>query len=183
VKLSQLVSWPGFVPNRFNFIDVGLALGYHNSCLTLLLRIAQIRAGAISLYNCGIFSAIRHSEIFSTDPDIGFGILPLHHPSQSNTLELDNPEAHQRFFDLMLSVLRIVNAIVLNYRTDHTLASAREFLMENRQSVVGILKRFARVGGINADGGIDLSDLVDNLSLLISATDFLAVSLSSTSLF
>jgi nuclear pore complex protein Nup205 len=56
-----------------NLADVALALGYHSSCLTLLLRIAQIRAGAISLFNSGIFSAIRHSEIFSTDPDIGFG--------------------------------------------------------------------------------------------------------------
>jgi nuclear pore complex protein Nup205 len=91
-------------------------------------------------------------------------------------LEMDNPEAHRKFFDLMLSVLRIVNAVVLNYRTDQTISSSLEFLTENRQSVVGILKRFARVGGINADGGIDLSDLVDNLSLLISATDFLAVS-------
>jgi nuclear pore complex protein Nup205 len=93
---------------------------------------------------------------------------------------MDNPEAHRKFFELMLSVLRIVNAIVLNYRTDQTLASSLEFLTENRQSVVGILKRFARVGGINADGGIDLSDLVDNLSLLISATDFLTVGISST---
>jgi nuclear pore complex protein Nup205 len=89
---------------------------------------------------------------------------------------MDNPDAHRKFFELMLSVLRIVNAIVLNYRTDQTLSSSLEFLTENRQSVVGILKRFARVGGINADGGIDLSDLVDNLALLISATDFLAVS-------
>jgi nuclear pore complex protein Nup205 len=92
---------------------------------------------------------------------------------------MDNPEAHRKFFDLMLSVLRVVNAIVLNYRTDQTLASSLEFLTENRQSVVGILKRFARVGGINADGGIDLTDLVDNLSLLISATNFLEVSLLS----
>lgn len=97
---------------------------------------------------------------------------------ESNFLEMDNPEAHRKFFELMLSVLRIVNAIVLNYRTDQTLASSLEFLTENRQSVVGILKRFARVGGINTDGGIDLADLVDNLALLISATDFLAVSLA-----
>jgi nuclear pore complex protein Nup205 len=89
--------------------------------------------------------------------------------------EIDNPEALKKFFELMLSVLCIVNSIILKYQSDQTIKAAQEFLAENRQSVVGILKRFAGVGGVEVHDSIDLSDLVDNLTLLISATGYLEV--------
>jgi nuclear pore complex protein Nup205 len=89
--------------------------------------------------------------------------------------EIANPEALKRFFELMLSVLRIINSIVLKYQSDQTIKLAQEFLAENRASVVGILKRFAGIGGVEVHESIDLNDLVDNLTVLISATDFLEV--------
>ena len=88
---------------------------------------------------------------------------------------MDNPEALKKFFELMLSVLRIVNSIVLKHQSDQTVRSAQEFLAEHRQSTVSILKRFAGVGGLEIHQSIDLGDLVDNLTLLISATCFLEV--------
>jgi nuclear pore complex protein Nup205 len=90
-------------------------------------------------------------------------------------IDIDNPEALKKFFELMLSVLRIINSIILKYQSDQTIKAAQEFLAENRPSIVGILKRFAGVGGVEIHGSIDLDDLVDNLTLLISATNFLEV--------
>jgi len=132
---------------------------YHNACLALLLRMAQSRNGSIKILNAGFFSAVRDSEIFATDPDVG--------------LDIDNPEALAKFFDLMLSVLRIINSIILKFQSDQTIKAAQEFVVENRPSIVGILKRFAGVGGVEVHQSIDLNDLVDNLTLLISATGYM----------
>jgi hypothetical protein len=76
----------------------------------------------------------------------------------------------------MVSVLRIINSIILKYQTDQTKQIGQEFLAAYRPSVVGILKRYAGVGGAEFAEAIDLSDLVDNLTLLISATGYLEVS-------
>jgi hypothetical protein len=90
--------------------------------------------------------------------------------------EMDNPNSLKQFFGIMLSVLRIINSIVLKYQSDQTLKLARSFLKENRASVVGVFKRYAGVGGLDAAQNIDLGDLVDNLTVLISATKYLEVS-------
>ncbi|KAF2667226.1 hypothetical protein BT63DRAFT_333234 [Microthyrium microscopicum] len=139
--------------------DVPLVFGYHNACLALLVRIAQTRPGAVQVLNAGLFSAVEDSQIFSTDPDVG--------------LELNNQELLKKFFDLMVSVLRIVNSVVLKFQSDQTIGPARDFLSRNRNSVIGILKRHDGVGGIEMDSSINLSDLVDNITLLMAATDYL----------
>lgn len=78
----------------------------------------------------------------------------------------------------MLSVLRIINSVILKFQSDQTIKAAQEFLAENRPSIVGIFKRFAGVGGVEIHQSIDLNDLVDNLTLLISATGYMDVSTS-----
>ena len=55
--------------------DVALLLSYYKSKLSLLLTVSLSRAGAASLMNAGIFSAVRGSGLFSTDPDLGLGML------------------------------------------------------------------------------------------------------------
>ena len=108
--------------------------------------------------------------------------LQLLHCSNANMLitnaEVDNPAALQRFFNLMLAVLRVINGVVLSRgpQNDHTLLLAREFLKDNRPSIVGVFKRNARLGGRKVDDEADLNDLVDQFTLLISATQFLEVS-------
>lgn len=65
-----------------------------------------------------------------------------------------------------------------------TITDTRKFLSENRQTIVTIFKRYAKIGGGGAvtriqtdeSPGIDLRELVRNFVLLISATDFLDVS-------
>jgi nuclear pore complex protein Nup205 len=93
-------------------------------------------------------------------------------------VEIENPDALKRFFELMLSVLRIINSVVLSrgQQNNQTLSQAREFLTENRHSLVAVFKRNASIGGIEVNGAIDLNDLVDNYTLLISVTGFLEVS-------
>ena len=56
-----------------------MVLGYHNACLALLLRMAQTRNGSIQVFNSGYFNAVRDSEIFATDPDIGIGMSTTAH--------------------------------------------------------------------------------------------------------
>lgn len=77
----------------------------------------------------------------------------------------------------MLSVLRVINGVVLSrgQQNDQTVRQAREFLTQNRASMVAVFKRNANIGGGQAEVG-DLSDLVDNYALLISACGFLEVS-------
>jgi nuclear pore complex protein Nup205 len=52
----------------------------------------------------------------------------------------------------------------------------RAFLAENRQSMVGIFKRFGKIGGGSAaDHQHTLSNLTKSYMALIAATDFLEV--------
>ena len=92
--------------------------------------------------------------------------------------ELESPEALRRFFELMLAVLRIVNAVVLARGPQHdaTVQLARQFLVDSRQTIVAVFKRHANIGGPRVENNIDLGELVDNFTLLLSSTDFLKVS-------
>jgi len=92
--------------------------------------------------------------------------------------ELESPEALRRFFELMLAVLRIINAVVLAHGQQHdaTIQLARQFLADNRQMIITVFKRHANIGGLRVEEGIDLGELVDNFTLLLSSTDFMKVS-------
>ncbi|KAF2011390.1 hypothetical protein BU24DRAFT_376521 [Aaosphaeria arxii CBS 175.79] len=138
-----------------------LLLSYYDASLALLLRICQTRLGAAYVLNAGFFPAIRESRIFDVDPDIG--------------LEFDNPNALHRYFDLMLSILRVINAAVIarGRQNEQTIFQAREFLKENRQSMVSIFKRSVNIGAIKDGVNEDLSDLVDCWTVLVEITGFL----------
>ena len=94
-------------------------------------------------------------------------------------VEIDNPEALSKYYRLLLSLTRVIAAIVLSRgaQNEQTIDSAREFLIENRPLVVSIFKRQARIGGVTFDNeGVDIDDLVELLVLLIAMTNFLDVS-------
>ncbi len=150
--------------------QVPVLLSYYDTSLALLLRICQSRLGAAYVLNAGLFPSIRDSQIFSIDPDIG--------------LEFDDANALAKYYNLMLAVLRVVNAAVLarGRQNDQTVFQAREFLKENRQSVVSIFKRSVSVGvgagsmmQATADELQVLSDLVDCWTVLVDVTGFLQV--------
>ena len=94
-------------------------------------------------------------------------------------IEIDNPEALSKYYRLLLSLTRVITAIVLSRgpQNEQTIDSARDFLVENRALVVSIFKRQARIGGVTFDNeGVDIEDLVELLVLLIAITNFLDVS-------
>ncbi len=158
-----------------------MLLAYHNTNLALLLRITSSRDGANSVVSAGLFRSVRESLLFSIDPDIGLGTLnpiPQLYTLLTPTLsEFESPEALKRFFDLVLAVLRVINAVVLSKgpQSEYPLRQARDFLGDVRSSVVGIFKRHAKIGIGRADETEDLTDLVDNFTVLVSAVDFLEV--------
>jgi nuclear pore complex protein Nup205 len=147
--------------------QVPVLLSYYDASLALLLRICQSRLGAAYVLNAGLFPAIRDSHIFSVDPDIG--------------LEFDDANALKKYYELMLAVLRVINAAVIarGRQNDQTVFQAREFLKENRHSMVSIFKRSVNVGagaGQYAEAQQDLVDLVDCWTVLVDITGFLQVS-------
>ncbi|KAF1921405.1 nucleoporin Nup186/Nup192/Nup205 [Ampelomyces quisqualis] len=142
--------------------QVPALLSYYDASLALLLRICQSRLGAAYVLNAGLFLSIRDSQIFSVDPDIG--------------LEFDDPKALKKYYELMLSVLRVINAAVIarGRQNDQTVFQAREFLKENRHSMVSIFKRSVNVGaGQHEEAQQDLVDLVDCWTVLVEVTGFL----------
>jgi nuclear pore complex protein Nup205 len=143
---------------------VSALLSYYDASLALLLRICQSRLGAAYVLNAGLFQAIRDSHIFSVDPDIG--------------LEFDHPNALKKYYELMLSILRVINAAVIarGRQNDQTVFLAREFLKENRHSMVTIFKRSVNAGaGQHEEAQQDLADLVDCWTVLVDVTGFLKV--------
>ncbi|KAH3913258.1 hypothetical protein HBH56_113700 [Parastagonospora nodorum] len=137
-------------------------LSYYDACLALLLRICQSRLGAAYVLNAGLFLSIRDSQIFAVDPDIG--------------LEFDDAKALKKYYELMLSVLRVINAAVIarGRQNDQTVFQAREFLKDNRHNMVSIFKRSVNVGaGQHMEVEQELVDLVDCWTVLVEVTGFL----------
>lgn len=56
-------------------IDVPLLLLFYDARFSLLLRISTTRLGATQLLGSGFFQAVRDSQLFSVDPDLGIGMF------------------------------------------------------------------------------------------------------------
>ena len=96
--------------------------------------------------------------------------------------EIDNSEALAKYYRLLLYLTRIIATVILARGTqnDQTIESARTFLVENRALVVATFKRQAKIGGVSFDdAGINITELVELFTFLISITSFLDVSQSS----
>ena len=163
-------------------LDVAQLLSYYDASLSLLLRVSQTRLGATHVLNAGLFVAIRDSGIFGADPDIGLGIhFVLFNPYNTNNPlpDIDNRKALTKYFELLLSMLQIINAVVLSRgsENDQTVSQAQHFLHENRPCIVAVFKRNAKIGSIGRENDIVLERIVDNFTVLISASRFLDVSI------
>ena len=164
-------------------IDVPQLLCYYHSKLSLLLTISQSRLGATQVLNAGFLSAVHASMLFKADPDLGLGKSSLH-KYQRFRLSMkgfDNPQALIRYHELLLYVVRILSSIVLSHGPQNyqTIEQARQFLIQNRASVVSIFKRHAKIGNTQVqdrEGDEVMDELVEYFVLLISLTDFLEVS-------
>lgn len=142
--------------------DTPALLSYYESLLSLLQRLCQTKNGATQVLKTGLFQAVRESRLFAADPDLG--------------IDIDNPDALRKYYDLLGSVLRVIISAVFSrgLHNEQIMQQTRAFLAENRQSMVGIFKRFAKIGGVGtADHHDALSDLAKCYMTLISATNFL----------
>ena len=92
--------------------------------------------------------------------------------------DIDNPAALKKYYELLLSVLRLISSVVLSRgpQNERTLEQGRRFLSANRSSMVGIFKRSAKIGGQQAGVGEELDELVEHFVLLITMTRFLDAS-------
>lgn len=93
-------------------------------------------------------------------------------------VDIDNPDALRKYYDLLLSVLRVIVSAVFvrGLHNEQMMEQTRAFLVENRQSMIGIFKRFAKIGGAgSADYQETLNDLAKSYMALVAATDLLDV--------
>ncbi len=76
-------------------------------------------------------------------------------------------------------MLRIIVAVVMSCgpHNQRTLQAAREFLFENRSSMVTIFKRHAKIGTFTTGDSHQLAEVARHFMLLVTATDFLSVGL------
>lgn len=54
-------------------LDTPLLLSFYESLLSLLQQLCQTKNGAIHVLKAGLFEAIRESQLFAADPDLGIG--------------------------------------------------------------------------------------------------------------
>jgi nuclear pore complex protein Nup205 len=93
--------------------------------------------------------------------------------------DFEDPDALRKFFGLMLSILRILSAVVVcrGSQNNAIASQVRHFLEASQQSIMAVLKRSAKTTGLESDHIENIEELVDNLTLLAHVTGFLEVSL------
>ncbi|KAJ5101855.1 hypothetical protein NUU61_004077 [Penicillium alfredii] len=142
--------------------DTPVLLAYYESLLSLLQQLSQTKSGATYVLKSGLFEAVRESQLFAADPDIG--------------IDIDNPDALRKYYDLLLSVIRVIVSAVFSrgIHNEQIKEQTRVFMAENRPCMVGIFKRFAKIGGSSTpDHHATLCELVKSFMALVAATDFL----------
>ncbi|KAL8900187.1 MAG: hypothetical protein Q9207_005813 [Kuettlingeria erythrocarpa] len=159
--------------------DVPLLLAYYESKLALLLTMSQTRPGAGQVINAGLFQSIRDSGLFSVDPDLGIGELKsidfIRSTQQLTVVAIDNAEALDKYYKLLLSVVRLIASVVMSRgsQNQQTIDQAKQFLAENRPTIVAVFKRQARIGTAAESSTIDVEELVELLVLLMTMTSFI----------
>ncbi|KAJ5098575.1 hypothetical protein N7532_005576 [Penicillium argentinense] len=145
--------------------DTPALLEYYESLLALLQQFAQTKNGAISVLKSGLFDSVRESQLFAADPDIG--------------IDIDDPDSLRKYYDLLLSLVRVIVSAVFSrgVHNEQIKVQTRVFIAENRSCMVGIFKRFAKIGGSGDAGHHEaLCELVKSFMALVTATEYLEVS-------
>ncbi|KAJ5945720.1 hypothetical protein N7454_002559 [Penicillium verhagenii] len=144
-------------------------LEFYESLLALLQLLSQTKNGAIVVLKSGLFESVRESQLFTADPDIG--------------IDIDNPDSLRKFYDLLLSVIRVIVSAVFSrgVHNEQIKAQSRAFIAENRPCMVGVFKRFAKIGGDTPAGHQEaLCELVKSFMALVTASDYLEFEESET---
>lgn len=131
------------------------------------------------MLNSGLFQAVHESRLFAADPDIGIGqsIISISKYTLLTSSDIENPDALQRYYDLLLSVLQVIVYAVFSrgIHNEQLKEQTRIFLAENRPCMVGIFKRSAKIGNTSTAHHETLCELVKTFMALVTATDFMEV--------
>ncbi|KAL4904799.1 hypothetical protein BDW74DRAFT_153531 [Aspergillus multicolor] len=142
--------------------DTPILLSYYQSLLSLLQQLCQTKPGATHVWKAGLLPAVHDSQLFAADPDLG--------------IDIDNADALRKYYDLLDSVLRVIVTATFSrgLQNELMIEEIRTFLTQNRQSMVGVFKRFAKIGGSGAADHHDaLTSIAKSYTALVAATDFL----------
>ena len=95
--------------------------------------------------------------------------------------DIENSNALEKFFELMSSVLRLINSAVLSLgkQNSQIMKQALNFMHQNRASLTGVLKKKINDKFLNSNRISILDDVVDNITLLARISGFVKVSSSS----
>lgn len=153
--------------NRAQSTDIPLLLTYYKTHLSLLQELCQTKVGAEQVLEAGIFLAVKESQLFAIDPDIG--------------IDIDDPDALHKYHSLLLSVLRVIVCAVFSrgFHNQQVIEQTRVFLSEHRASMVGIFKRFGRATSVGEKMDSVLEELMKSFVALVTAVDFLEVCICS----
>ncbi|EPS32451.1 hypothetical protein PDE_07411 [Penicillium oxalicum 114-2] len=142
--------------------DTASLLAYYESLLALLQQLSQTKSGATYVIKSGLFESVRESQLFAADPDIG--------------IDIDNPDALRKYYDLLLCVIRVIVSAVLSRgaHNEQIRMQTRTFISENRPCMVGVFKRFAKIGGRTTSAHHEaLCELVKSFMALVAVADFI----------
>lgn len=93
--------------------------------------------------------------------------------------DMDNPDALRNYYELLVAMMRVIVMAVFSrgLHNEQVMDQTRIFLTENRSSMVGIFKRYAKIGGeVSSDHREVVQNLVKTYVALISAAGFVEVS-------
>ncbi|KAJ6144854.1 hypothetical protein N7470_008749 [Penicillium chermesinum] len=158
--LAELVSQSNYLSLFLDAIK-SLPNELYGAKAGVLQQLCQTKSGATCVIKSGLFEAVRDSQLFATDPDIG--------------IEMDNPDSLRRYYVLLLSVIRVIVSAVFSrgIHNEQIKAQTLSFIAENRTCMVGIFKRFAKIGGsAAADQQETLCELVKSFMALVTASGF-----------
>jgi nuclear pore complex protein Nup205 len=92
---------------------------------------------------------------------------------------MNNPDALRNYYELLAAVLRVIVLAVFSrgIHNEQIMDHTRNFLTENRSSMVGLFKRHAKIGGeVPSNYREVIQNLVKAYVALISAAGFVEVS-------
>lgn len=128
--------------------------------LYFLIRVAQLKAGALQLIQCELFSILKYSNFLKINPDLGMNLRIEEQPEKKSfriNLVLDTPlalnditgapRAHSEsdisYYEFLVPIFQLVSTLVLSMGPSYkpSILQARELLRSVNPLVVGVMKR------------------------------------------
>ncbi len=117
--------------------------------MLLLLQFSRNRDGAGALLDAGLVQAIRDSQLFRADPDLGIPLPSSSDNTTSPTYGADSTSALHTYYALLSSTVRVLLSTFLSRgaQNEQIQYLARTFLTDYRPNMVGVFKKFVGVNG------------------------------------